>query len=281
MPLRGHSHISMTAIGSLARLGRVSITVDSSRIPPGPPQGHSPSRNTPAAALALTGQRSSPAGARGAGVAGRRTPLGSLASRRRVCFCALGSPALMVEQPAVYGREHAVAWQQRRQADRVETGVPDRAAAHGSGPAWSSAAVDPRTCATLTTRAVGARAPLRYVGVPPTCQADRTRTLHDAAPTGNAGVRSPRQVDRGRHDLCRCAAIPTYQREEFPHVPHLPITITEEGRPHRAAARASTRRPDLGSSGRPVHCRSRLRDAHQQTELSPRPLLGLRRSLSS
>src|SRR6266540_107905 len=32
------------------------------------------------------------------------------------------------------------------------------------------------------------------------------------------GVRSARQVDRGRHDLCRCAAIPTFSLEKLPRL---------------------------------------------------------------
>ena len=71
----------------------------------------------------------------------------------------------------------------------------------------------------LVRRAAGAPAPLRYVGVPP---ASWLRPGSDAV-GGNAGwnvgARPSQEVDRGRHDLCGCAATPTFQLKEFAHLP--------------------------------------------------------------
>jgi hypothetical protein len=52
-------------------------------------------------------------------------------------------------------------------------------------------------------------APLRYVGVPPASRLGRARTLGDGMALG--GARPSREVDRGQHDLCGCAAIPTFR----------------------------------------------------------------------
>ena len=48
-------------------------------------------------------------------------------------------------------------------------------------------------------------------------------------PGGNWVARPHREVDRGRHDLCRFAASPTFQRLEFTHLPISTGTITEDG----------------------------------------------------
>jgi hypothetical protein len=71
------------------------------------------------------------------------------------------------------------------------------------------------------SRAVCARdpAPLRYVGVPPASRPGRASTFQAAFLSSAVGVRPGREVDRGQHDLCGCAAIPAFPPEQFSHSP--------------------------------------------------------------
>src|SRR4029450_12690552 len=74
--------------------------------------------------------------------------VGDLVPCRRLSPPTPSSPPLLLEQPAVYGREHAVAWQQQRRTHRVGTSVTARAATHWPGPARTGALVGTGTGAT-------------------------------------------------------------------------------------------------------------------------------------
>ena len=59
--------------------------------------------------------------------------------------------------------------------------------------------------------AEGAPAPLRYVGVPPASRLGRAPAVSHGIPSSGVRARPSREVDRGRHDLCGCAAISTFR----------------------------------------------------------------------
>ena len=62
-------------------------------------------------------------------------------------------------------------------------------------------------------------APLRYVGVPPASPLGRGDPVAIAIQSCSVRIPAQRGGDRGRHDLCGCAAIPTFQPREFAHLP--------------------------------------------------------------